>query len=246
MPKETNWKVGELARRCGLTVRTLHHYDEIGLFSPSGSTASGHRLYSEEDVVKLQQIISLRQLGFALEDVKAFLHDPDYDPLQLLELQLDRLNAQIRAQQELRSRLEQLQEMLRTERTVSPEHALETIQLMNMSQSPHFRPEQVAELKMRYQNMGAAESERMREQGRKLIDRFSAAMRDGTSPGDEAVQLLARQWQDLLRQFTDDEEQLTRSAERYYGEHPEQARPFGMDGELYAYIRAALDAQRSI
>ena len=49
---QTSWKVGELASQTGLTVRTLHHYDEIGLLKPSEYTASGHRLYREEDIVE--------------------------------------------------------------------------------------------------------------------------------------------------------------------------------------------------
>ena len=53
-------KVGELARRTGLTVRTLHHYDEIGLLRPSLHTDSGHRLYTGRDVARLQQVLSLR------------------------------------------------------------------------------------------------------------------------------------------------------------------------------------------
>ena len=57
-------KVGDLARRTGLTVRTLHHYDEIGLLKPSLHTESGHRLYTGRDVARLQQVLSLRQLGF--------------------------------------------------------------------------------------------------------------------------------------------------------------------------------------
>lgn len=60
-------KVGELARRTRLTIRTLHHYDEIGLLRPSLYTGSGHRLYTAGDVARLQQVVSLRQLGFSLE-----------------------------------------------------------------------------------------------------------------------------------------------------------------------------------
>ena len=67
-------KVGELAKRTGLTVRTLHHYDEFGLLKPSLHTAAGHRLYTGEDVVRLQQVLSLRQFGFSLEEVRDFLN----------------------------------------------------------------------------------------------------------------------------------------------------------------------------
>jgi hypothetical protein len=61
------WKVGELAKRTGLSVRTLHHYEEIGLLSPSSRTEAGHRLYATDDIVRLQQIKSLCHMAFFLE-----------------------------------------------------------------------------------------------------------------------------------------------------------------------------------
>jgi DNA-binding transcriptional MerR regulator len=63
-------KVGELSKRTGLTIRTLHHYDEIGLLKPSLHGEAGYRLYTAADVVRLQQVLSLRQLGFSLEEVR--------------------------------------------------------------------------------------------------------------------------------------------------------------------------------
>ncbi len=67
------WKVGELAKQTGLTVRTLHHYDEIGLLKPSRRTRSGHRLYGEADVQRLYRILALRRLGFALSEIETVL-----------------------------------------------------------------------------------------------------------------------------------------------------------------------------
>ncbi len=61
--------MGQLASAAGLTVRTLHHYDHIGLVRPSGRTASGHRLYQEPDVARLYQVLALRQLGLGLDTV---------------------------------------------------------------------------------------------------------------------------------------------------------------------------------
>ena len=65
--------VGELSRLSGVTVRTLHHYDEIGLLRPSGRTASGYRLYADDDVLRLQQILILRELGMPLDDIAGAL-----------------------------------------------------------------------------------------------------------------------------------------------------------------------------
>ena len=73
-------RVGELARRAGLTVRTLHHYDEIGLLQPSGRSASGYRLYSQADVQRLHAIQTLRHLGLALADIAGLLADGGVNP----------------------------------------------------------------------------------------------------------------------------------------------------------------------
>ena len=99
-------KVGELARRTGLTIRTLHHYDEIGLLRPSLHTEAGHRLYTADDVARLQQVVSLRQLGFSLEQVRDCLDRPGFSPVEVIRLHLARLREQIELQRQLGERLE--------------------------------------------------------------------------------------------------------------------------------------------
>ena len=72
--------VGEVAALAGVTVRTLHHYDRIGLLSPSGRTAAGYRQYSPADLDRLHQVLLYRELGFPLEEVATLLDDPAADP----------------------------------------------------------------------------------------------------------------------------------------------------------------------
>src|SRR3954468_17665351 len=105
------WKVGQLAKRTGISVRTLHHYDQIGLLTPSHRTESGHRLYDRDDVVRLQQIAMLRQLGFALEGIGSPL-GPASLP-HLIDLHMARLRAQIERERTLMSRLERMAAWLR-------------------------------------------------------------------------------------------------------------------------------------
>lgn len=73
------YTVGQLAALSGVSVRTLHHYDQIGLLSPNQRSQSGYRLYTREDVARLQQILFYRELGMALEDLRAILDAPDFD-----------------------------------------------------------------------------------------------------------------------------------------------------------------------
>src|SRR5438477_12459808 len=88
-------KVGDLARRTGLTIRTLHHYDEIGLLKPSLHTETGHRLYAHGDIARLQRIVSLKQLGFSLEEIQGCLDRPGFSPLEVITLHVARLRRQI-------------------------------------------------------------------------------------------------------------------------------------------------------
>src|SRR4051812_14548092 len=103
-------KVGELARRTGLTIRKLHHFDEIGLLKPSLHTVAGHRLYTADDVAGLQQVVSLRQLGFSLEEIRDCLDRPDFSPVEVIRLHVASLREQIELQRSLCERLEALAE----------------------------------------------------------------------------------------------------------------------------------------
>jgi DNA-binding transcriptional MerR regulator len=69
--------VGQVAERFGVTVRTLHHYDEVGLLSPSGRSGAGYRLYTEDDLARLQHVVVYRRLGFALEEIALLLDHPE-------------------------------------------------------------------------------------------------------------------------------------------------------------------------
>jgi DNA-binding transcriptional MerR regulator len=81
------WRVGEVARLAHVTVRTLHHYDEIGLLVPSGRSDAGYRRYSEDDLRRLQQILLFRELGFTLEAIQQMMDDPAFDRRKALEEQ---------------------------------------------------------------------------------------------------------------------------------------------------------------
>jgi DNA-binding transcriptional MerR regulator len=81
------WTVREVAELAGVTVRALHHYDEIGLLKPSGRSESGSRLYSHGDLVRLQEIVAWRQLGFSLREVQELIDRPDHDRAAALRRQ---------------------------------------------------------------------------------------------------------------------------------------------------------------
>jgi DNA-binding transcriptional MerR regulator/uncharacterized glyoxalase superfamily protein PhnB len=98
-------KVGEVAEATGLTVRTLHHYDEIGLLVASGRTPSGHRLYSPADIERLYRICLLRRLGLPLGDIGSVLDDPTWDLRSALTRHRVELERRMAAEARLRSHL---------------------------------------------------------------------------------------------------------------------------------------------
>src|SRR5689334_8017536 len=84
------YKVGELAQLAGVSVRTLHHYEDVGLLRPGARTDSGHRLYTPRDVERLARIVALTQLGLSLEEVRRCLDDPALSPTALVHRHLQR------------------------------------------------------------------------------------------------------------------------------------------------------------
>ncbi len=211
--KEETWKVGELARRTGLTVRTLHHYDREGLLSPSHRTASGHRLYGAADVARLQQIRSLRELGFSLDEVRAFLERPDASPRRVVRMHLERLREQIAQQQRLCERLEAVAERLDRAEEVSAGEFLRTIEMMTMYEK-YYTPEQLEALERRRETVGEARIREVEAEWPRLIAEVRAAMRQGTDPADPRVQALARRWAGLVREFTGGDPEIGKAAAR--------------------------------
>jgi DNA-binding transcriptional MerR regulator len=197
-------KVGELAKRTGLTVRTLHHYDEIGLLKPSQHSEAGYRLYTASDVARLQQVLSLRQLGFALEEIRDCLDRPGFAPLEVMYLHVARLREQIELQRKLAERLEALAEHCRTAGKVSADEFLETIEVMTMIEK-YYTPEQLAYLEKRRQETGPSGEEMIKQGPQLWADLFSAVraeMEAGTDPADPKAQELAKRWLELVTAFT--------------------------------------------
>lgn len=194
-------KVGQLAGRTGLTVRTLHHYDAIGLLSPSSRTESGHRLYSGADLALLTQILSLRQLGFTLEEIRSFLHRPDARLEQAVQMRLDRLREQIALQQDLCRRLEQVLAGLQTIGTVSVETLLQTMEAMQLVES-YYTEEQRKKIAERAAQLGDEAIRQGERDWADLIASIDAEMAAGTDPNSPRVKALAEKWKSLVQGFT--------------------------------------------
>lgn len=205
---ERLWKVGELAARTGLTVRALHHYDAIGLLSPSARTGSahgsGHRLYTAADVARLHQIICLKQLGFGLEQVKEYMTRADYDPRAVVRLHLANVRRQAAELAELGDRLEALATTLDAADAVSPDTFLETIEVMTMIEK-YYTPEQLKQLEDRRAAGGPEMEEAIQKGPQMWADLYAdvrAAMDAGVDPADAKAKPLAERWLALVSGFT--------------------------------------------
>jgi len=126
------WKVGDLAKLTGLTVRTLRFYDQIGLFSPSGQTESGHRLYDESDLSRLHQILSLKELGLSLEEVRSALTGGHVSPLDIVNLQIGRVKEQIKLQQRLLEQLVHVSKLMQGKALLTVDDFTSLLQAMKM------------------------------------------------------------------------------------------------------------------
>lgn len=235
-------KVGELAKRTGLTVRTLHHYDEIGLLRPSLHTESGHRLYTAGDVARLQQILSLRQLGFSLDEARACLERPDFSPLEVIDLHLARLREQIELQRNLCERLEGVARLFRTAGEVSAEDFLRAIEVMTMIEN-YYSPEQLEYLRKRREEVGE-ESIRQGQAGwAELFTQLKEEMEKGTDPGDPRVQALEKKRQELVNAFTGGDKGIEQSLTRMWTEQGDKmAAQFGYDPKVLEYMGKVIAA----
>ena len=132
--EKRSWTVGELAGAAGVTVRTLHHYDQVGLLTASARTSAGHRRYSERDVARLYRVLALRGLGLALADIPALLDADGLAPLlATAQMQRARVEQQLTNHERLRSRLDEVIHHLEHDRIPPTDDLFDTLETMAMT-----------------------------------------------------------------------------------------------------------------
>lgn len=187
-------KIGELARRAGLTVRTLHHYHDIGLLAPSVRSDSGYRLYTRDDVVRLYRIQALQRLGLSLTEIGTLLAGEGAALGDIVDQQLDAIDRQIAQAQALRERLTYLRARLDAGADSKVADWLAVLELMSLSEK-YFRADELARLRQGLQATAT--------QWPPMIAAVREAQAAGTPPHDPAVQALALRWLDLVQTMLD-------------------------------------------
>lgn len=182
-------KVGELARHTGLTVRTLHHYDEIGLLAPTGRSDSGYRLYSQSDVARLHGIQALQQLGLPLSEIAQVLDGAGGEPRQLLQRQITALDDQVSRAKELRERLAMLHDGLLGGKEPGMGDWLGALALMT-TYGKYFKAEELRRILDRWKSIEA--------EWIPLKAGMRAAMDAGLAHDSMEIQPLVNQWKQLM------------------------------------------------
>jgi DNA-binding transcriptional MerR regulator len=184
-------KVGELARRTGLTVRTLHHYDEIGLLRPSIRSEAGYRMYGAQDVARLHTIQALRHLGLALGDIAPIL-EGNVRPEAVIDQQLEVLQRRIREATELHDRLAMLRGGILAGKDPDIADWVESLSLM-ATFGKHFSAGELRTIFTRY-----AEIER---EWLALLPEVRLLMNSGAAVDSSEAQALTRRWTQLMMRW---------------------------------------------
>ncbi len=188
-------KIGELARRAGLTVRTLHHYDSIGLLAPSVRSDAGYRLYDRSDIARLHQIQALRRFGLPLADIGTYLASPDASLSTILDQQIAALTRQIEQAGMLRGQLARLKREMAAGAEPDLAAWLTTLELMTMYDT-YFTKDELQNLPF-----FAGDAACLAEWD-DLVTRMRAMQQSGTPHADPQAQLLAQQWMVMLERDT--------------------------------------------
>jgi len=237
-----HWKVGEVAELAGLTIRTLRYYDQICLFSPSQYTESGHRLYTKADLVRLQPILSLKQMGMSLEEIQLLLSNPEEQTVaEILQTQISRVKKEIEVQQKLVAELENALWAARSNRTMTISELTKLMEALKMNKEKYFSKQQLATMESRYENADKQLLKQAEQEFNGLIKEIRLEKEKGTSPSDEKVQGLVKKWNDIVNDFSEGDMAFRKQAEHFHAENPRNELQYELDGELYQFINQALN-----
>jgi DNA-binding transcriptional MerR regulator len=245
-----SWTVGELARLTGVTVRTLHHYDRIGLLRPSGRTSAGYRSYDVHDLDRLQQVLVYRELGFPLEEVATVLDDPDADPAAHLRRQHRLLRNRLERTQAMIAAVEKEMEARQMGISLTPEERFEVFGEQDPAQYDAEAEERWgdteawAQSQRRTASYGKDDWQRVKAEGDDVERRFAAAMAAGV-PADspEAMDVAEEHRRQISRNFYDCSPEMHAGLGRMYvaderfTAHYEQVAP-----GLAQYVSTAVQA----
>ncbi|MET9257947.1 MerR family transcriptional regulator [Streptomyces sp. NPDC003717] len=242
------YSVGQVAGFAGVTVRTLHHYDAIGLLAPGARSHAGHRRYSDADLDRLQQILFYRELGFPLDDVAVLLDDPDADPRAHLRRQHEVLTARIEQLRAMAAAVEHAMEARRMGIELTPEERFEVFgdkdpeRYAEEAEARWGGTERYAESQRRVATYTKEDWRRINTEVADWGERYAALMAAGEPPAGPAARALAEEHrQHITRWYYDcDHATHTALADMYVADERFRAFYDGMRPGLAEHLREAI------
>ncbi|EIL91444.1 MerR family transcriptional regulator [Rhodanobacter spathiphylli] len=228
--------VGELARRCGLTVRTLHHYDTIGLLTPSVRSAAGYRHYDGANIERLHRIQALRQLGLSLADIGKALSGPLQPLAEVVDRQITQIDLELAEGTRLRERLVHLRGQLANGQSPDLADWLDTLELMTMYEK-YFSPEELKTLPL-HTNPDVLTD------WSALVSAVQSAMDRGATPDDPDAQILAQQWMTMVGRGTGGNPAFLMRLHAMNENEPGLRERSGITRELEQFVEQSLVAGR--
>lgn len=236
-----DYTVGQLAKRTGLTVRTLHHYESLGLLRPSGRSDAGYRHYGEADVLRLHRLLALRDAGLPLKEIGPLLDGEGPRPLaEVLTAQIAQVEAALAAQEQLLSTLKSAARRLELQGDGADalDVLLNAIALSRINQR-HLNPEQIRQLTRHWESVPASERDGFEREWPALIQQAQAAMAADLDPASPELQALVGRWIALQDYFKQISPEINDRIKHMYQSEPELQRLAGITPELMAYLRRA-------
>lgn len=189
-----NYTVRQVASMADITVRTLHHYDALGLLRPSDRSAAGYRLYGEADLLRLQQILFFRELGFSLEQIRTIVGDPHFDRVRALEDHRRMLQAQIARLERLLTTVEKTiahlteGKMPLTDAELYEGFSQEQIERYKREAREKYGKKIVEESEQRVKQMPRSHWDAINAEGEDATQQIAALAKQGRKPSDPEVQ----------------------------------------------------------
>ncbi len=233
-------KIGALAKHTGLTIRTLRHYDDIGLLAPSHRSEAGYRMYGDDDVNRLHRIQALKQLGLGLAEIGDTLASNGSDLGGIIARQLAALDRQTEQVNKLRAQLLRLQTQMA--HGSKPEMAdwLITLELMTMYEK-YFNPDELEALEAHRRQAGPDLDSRWLA----LMQSLRALMEQGVPPSDERAQEVSGEWHVLIQETIGNDTGLLAKLDAMARNEPSVRQELGMDDVVMDYLRDCLGARKA-
>lgn len=208
-------KIGEVAKRTGVTVRALHHYDRLGLLVPSARSEAGYRLYNRDDLIKLQKVKSLQQLGFSLEDIQQAIDEEEFSLAVIIQRQLKLTQCQIQQLQATVRRLQRVVDWLAENQQINVDSVCDLLKEMTMFEK-YFSEEQLQTLEQRRQNLGEEVIENYGDSWLDIFDNIKKVMADNKPANSPEAVKLGKQALELIDLFTGGDSGIQQSLDNMY------------------------------